>query len=48
MIVVEQSSRFACADNSAAFENIGTLGQGQDGVHVLFDDQQAHAVMVQL
>jgi hypothetical protein len=44
MIVFKHFSRLALADDSAAFKDVGALDQRQDGVHVLLDDQQAHAV----
>src|SRR4026208_1374965 len=47
VIIIEQLSTLTFADDSAAFEDVGALNQFQYRVHVLFDNEHAHAVAMQ-
>ena len=47
MIVVEQLSTLTFADDSATLEDVGALDQFQYRVHVLLDNEHAHAGAMQ-
>src|SRR5918999_4831320 len=48
VIIFEQFLGVAFADDLAPFENVTALGERQHRLHILLDDEQTHAVAMQV